>query len=108
MQYTYDPAGNRIKKEIDLNPGQPRKPSPISDAVGEQTISIYPNPTTEKVNIKLSELDEENTFMRVVDLNGRLIYEQQILQTVNEVNFSNQASGKYIIQLINGEEKVIG
>ena len=104
MQYNYDDAGNRIKKEIDLNPGQLRKKSSLNDQLSGQIIKIYPNPTTETIKVEVDSLSDQNTTIALYDINGRLVLEQAALDLVNEVNLSQFANGKYILRFRNGEE----
>jgi hypothetical protein len=104
MQYSYDDAGNRIKKEIDLNPGQLRKKSPLSDQISGQTLKIYPNPTTETIKVEVDSLSNQSTTIALYDINGRLVLEQAALSLVNEVDLSQFANGKYILRFRNGEE----
>lgn len=104
MQYSYDAAGNRIKKEIDLNPGQLRKKGPLQDQVAAQELKIYPNPTTEIIKVEVDSLSDQNTTIELFDINGRLILEQTALDLVNEVNLAQFSSGKYVLRFRNGEE----
>ena len=103
MQYSYDAAGNRINKEIDLNPGQLRKKTPLSDQVSGQSLRIYPNPTTESIKVEVDSLVEGTTTIALYDLNGRLVLEKASLSLVNEVDLSYFSNGKYILRFQNGE-----
>lgn len=58
-------------------------------------ISLFPNPANDHINFSLKGL--ENTPVKIIDLNGRLILESKI-STANNVNISSLDSGVYFVQ----------
>jgi len=81
IQYTYDAAGNRIKREIkfikssdpvdnnsassliadaDDPENNDVKTTVFSDKFGEQVVNIYPNPTKGKLEINIENMTAEN------------------------------------------------
>lgn len=68
------------------------------------TFAVYPNPTSEILNIRTSEAG--NYSMAVYDMQGRLVVSQAAFETQTEVNVSQLAQGIYNIQLSNGNATV--
>ena len=69
-------------------------------------LTAYPNPAQSKIYIPI-ELNEGNVGMTIVDINGRIVEEQNTEMTVNrlEVDVTGLAAGLYTINLefANGE-----
>ncbi len=67
-------------------------------------LEIFPNPvnTNSNVTVKLPEqLDLKTTVIRIVDLNGRVVYEKTtLLGHLCEVQVGNLASAVYVLQVI--------
>ena len=62
---------------------------------GPNRVNIYPNPATDKIYI--SNLKEDNTLVKIYDINGRLVLENKISN--NEyLNISNISKGIYQIK----------
>lgn len=74
----------------------------------ENEISIYPNPAHSFVNVTTTSevLFNENFQLNIFDATGRLIKNEKI-QFPFEVDFSNQNSGMYFIQLIDDSNQLI-
>jgi M6 family metalloprotease-like protein len=70
----------------------------INDNAIENTIAIFPNPTTGKFTIESGELRIEN--IEVFDTFGRKVFEQKAeSKKQNEIDISNLSSGIYIITI---------
>ena len=69
-------------------------------------MSIYPNPTKGLFTISSTETSIAKLKLEVLDLNGRIIYENQLLNTrgiiSEQVDLSHRAKGIYIVRLSNG------
>ncbi len=76
----------------------------------KQGISIYPNPVTEKLIAEVFKTDAESVTVSVVDLAGRILFEQvnNVKAGLNkiEVNTSTLAKGTYLLQ-ITGKDKTV-
>jgi len=68
-------------------------------------ISIFPNPTTERINIKGFENTEGIKDMKIMDLNGRLISQSKNIS--NTVTISNLPKGVYILRLSNNTDSKV-
>ena len=74
------------------------------------SMTIFPNPTVEQLNIKLSNSTDKNVMVNIYDANGRNIisknyqYIENQMISINSLN--NLANGNYIVQVTNGTEIV--
>ncbi|WP_264789044.1 T9SS type A sorting domain-containing protein [Aureispira anguillae] len=78
------------------------------DITKELTVSTFPNPTNGLVNIQLSNASKPNTSIQVMNSLGQVILETEVQEQHNiELDLSKENSGVYMIQLTNGEDKLI-
>lgn len=67
--------------------------------------AVFPSPATDRVNIQFESLKEENVLLRMYDLTGRLVLEQDFSaeKGVNEMNvpLTDLAPGVYLTSLGN-------
>ncbi|MBL3657861.1 zinc-dependent metalloprotease [Fulvivirga sediminis] len=70
-----------------------------ADAIGEEFLQVFPNPTTGMVDVKFMNSDDEFQ-MELFDANGTEIYRMDYsnLESVR-INLSNKPSGIYYIQI---------
>lgn len=67
--------------------------------------SILPNPTDGDLLLRLSEKPEEIPFYKVTDLQGRELLEGRVSYPDTPVRLSGFASGTYLIQILNTNNK---
>jgi len=138
FQYTYDAAGNRIKREIIvISPSSPapntqnnndsvgnsnnianniesgklenfdgsvtneQESNKSESLLGENKITVYPNPTTGELKIDISNFnpDSKGTII-VTDMIGKLITEIKNVSSSNLVNLYTTARGSYVLKLV--------
>ncbi|MFB9054800.1 leucine-rich repeat domain-containing protein [Formosa undariae] len=69
------------------------------DVVAQELgFSIYPNPTSDFVFIKNTQLTS-NAELTVFDLNGRLLLSREVNNVVSEINISNLTAGIYLLKI---------
>lgn len=67
-------------------------------------ISIYPNPAS--TTIQLSNIDSENTEIRIFDLSGKKVFQQlKGTNTQNSIDVSNLNSGLYVLSITEENKK---
>ncbi|MCK5852940.1 T9SS type A sorting domain-containing protein, partial [bacterium] len=76
--------------------------------INETSVTVYPNPVTETVNIDLKNSWRGNVTLRLFNLNGQLVSTNQKMKTGNafqsKINVTNLNAGTYIVDLeISGE-----
>lgn len=73
----------------------------------EAKTSIYPNPTSERVNIQIeNEYKFEVLNIQVLDINGRELINTQTSLNLSNLNLSGMERGVYIIRITNEGELV--
>lgn len=70
------------------------------------TMTLYPNPTTDKVTLSISDYDSENMEYQIFDINGRAIQKHKISQKETQITLENLASAIYLLQVSN-EKKLL-
>jgi hypothetical protein len=58
---------------------------------------IYPNPTTDLVNLKIENYDLDNLSYALFDLQGRQIATKKITQNETQIQVNNLASAVYLL-----------
>ncbi|MCG9879390.1 MAG: DUF5011 domain-containing protein, partial [Bacteroidia bacterium] len=70
-------------------------------------MSVYPNPSSGKVNLKLAAAHTENVNVTVYDMLGKIVHQMQIngkdLQ-VNELDLTTQPKGFYMLRVQAGDK----
>lgn len=69
-------------------------------------ISVYPNPATDYVNVKVNELPESKCIMFLYDATGRTIEVQEIGDTETRINFERLNTGNYFLTVKSEDGKV--
>lgn len=67
-----------------------------SDMDQNVSIAVYPNPTRDMINVKLSSLGE-NDFYMVYSATGSKIIENRLDQRISKIDLSMQPAGLYIL-----------
>ncbi|MDZ4667279.1 MAG: T9SS type A sorting domain-containing protein [bacterium] len=67
--------------------------------VKTNSFEMYPNPTNGIVDIKLNKLSEGS--VRVIDINGKELYNSKITQTESQINLEFLSSGMYFVEVLN-------
>ena len=106
VNYTYDAAGNRIKREIVLSRSMENTEKPLTETLSRKSISIYPNPTAGLLKISISgwETTDKCKFT-IFSLKGALIQEIQVSSSVTEIDLSDESDGMYLLNIELNESK---
>lgn len=62
------------------------------------SISLYPNPAKNTLNVNVNTM-YNNATLSIVDLQGRIINTQRVLDTISIVDVANLQSGVYIVRI---------
>ena len=74
-------------------------------------INLYPNPARGILNLEVKNMDKEDLSMEIVNLNGQVIFQQQLNPTgqlVNKIDVSNYSKGIYFVKVQNAKEIKVG
>ena len=76
----------------------------------EFTVSIYPNPRDENVNLAWSMIPDNNIEINVTDMMGRAIIKRKIFNSVTHtwtLNLNEYAGGVYFIIMRAGNQQQV-
>ena len=73
------------------------------NSYNEQHVSVYPNPFTDQIQVKINSNESESVICTIYDINGKKIYCQ--LGTAN-MNFSFLPTGIYTLQIMLDDDVV--
>lgn len=80
------------------------------EELGNLTIDVYPNPSNGSITLSV-EGNTETLDMTVQDLNGKIVYAEQLGQVNNRlqknVDLNGLANGVYLLRLNNGNDSLI-
>ena len=68
-------------------------------------LKVFPNPCTDKIHLSLP--DNTDAKIRIFDLNGKVIYENLVKVSENDINISEIKAGFYFISLEQGGKNTI-
>ena len=68
--------------------------------------SIYPNPSSELLNISLPRFSNENLNIEVFDVLGKRVFTQQLGAINTKVNISKWNSGVYLVRLTSADDAI--
>ena len=80
----------------------------IDDDALDTKIVLYPNPSSNFLNVKLSSSGKKIKHIRIIDVNGRIINEYAPKHTNSiKLNTNNLENGIYLIQITTSENEVL-
>ena len=68
------------------------------------TVYVYPNPASNKIHM---EGIRNYKYMRITDVTGKIVYEQNVSRGSETINISNLLKGLYIIRLTGNDDQQI-
>jgi hypothetical protein len=112
-EYIYDEAGNRILRRVlqmtpinapmapqDSIEVDPFEPEYFVEKIAQVEIRIYPNPTTEKITLEISNMEKLQTGnFTLFSLTGQLLQEQPVHSATTIVSLANLPKGAYILKV---------
>lgn len=117
MNFNYDDNGNRTCNEIvitrildKVNIQETESPFLTSalDSMNTVEISIYPNPTNDKVIVATRGMDSGQTLKAVLlSPTGKVLEERIVTDTGESFDLTGKASGVYLIEIYINQEKQI-
>jgi hypothetical protein len=67
----------------------------------KEEVSVYPNPFQNELNIDLNNLS--NPKLEVIDIHGKLLFDQSFMNGLNSFNTSDLSEGMYFIKITSDE-----
>jgi hypothetical protein len=84
---------------------QPIPRNTVSNPVNQE-VKLYPNPTSDNLNVEVNGYKESSLIIELYDLSGRLLQKERVIEGVNSINVTNLDSGVYMAR-ISQEDKHI-
>ncbi len=76
---------------------------------GQQNWRLFPNPTSGQFTIETGELEEVVEFLQLIDVLGRVVFQQELGRTNRQqVDIRQLTAGLYTCQLLSADQRVIG
>lgn len=69
-------------------------------------LTVYPNPVTNNITIEVKERNQ-SLKAEIMDLNGKILYSNDIIQQNHTIDFTNFAHGIYLLKIIDLNNKEI-
>lgn len=117
--YTYDNAGNRIKREYYCNNNgrvaneqaivkvqDSAAPAATPETSFQVVDALYPNPTTGIFYIRFGK-SLENAIIHIIDNNGKVIQQMKASGTQVTFDLSSMASGVYFVRINDGGNVIL-
>lgn len=113
VQFTYDADGNRTVRTIVLKKVEENgKDTEVENSFLAETnerfgtvqISIYPNPTTGKVTIELTEITANGIGVLLTAVTGAVIENCRLSGLHHDFDLSGQPAGVYLLRLFAEDE----
>lgn len=71
------------------------------------SLSVYPNPTIDNLTLRVSEFNSENFSYLLYDLQGRLLDNGKVTETLTPIETAQLPPATYFINVVNQESKKI-
>ncbi|MFD2036842.1 LamG-like jellyroll fold domain-containing protein [Belliella marina] len=109
--YGQEPDGlqlSRVAEEIkQIQVDGTEKPEGILAGDAMSLVLLYPNPTSDILNIKLSSLSEEGGAVKIYNAQGLTLLEKALTGTSTEINLRGIPAGIYMVMITNGVNRQV-
>ena len=85
----------------------PSFPSATNDPNLVNEVSIYPNPTKDVINIRLTDKVSNLNELHIMDIRGRIVSKHIVSQGTQQIDLAGITDGVYLIRVTNGKDSVI-
>ena len=75
-------------------------------SVASLSISLFPNPTNEYVNLKVDNTNIENMSYFLYDINGKLIGNNKVSANITSISMINLVSETYFLKVIQNNNEI--
>lgn len=99
VSYSYDQAGNRIKREIVLSQFRMSPSESYTDMLSDKEVRIYPNPTKGILKVEIDDYEETAGYsLYLYSTSGKLLLSPEV-SSCTYLDLSGYANGIYILTL---------
>jgi aldose sugar dehydrogenase len=72
-----------------------------------ELVKIYPNPAAGYIMVNTKDLGYRTVFVKIYNAQGRMVHQQSISHTLEQVNLGHLSNGQYLVQVVNRNELTI-
>ena len=112
--YTYDAAGNRVKREVivfysrlansNSNLDTVSSVKPLTEIMGKMKITIFPNPPKGQLSVEIANMPvNASGEIRIYNVEGNIIQYQKTIGSLNQFDFSSYSTGIYFLDIKVGQ-----
>lgn len=113
VYFYYDDAGNRTDRITVENTTKSNEKSVTTDntdkeedETGEQTVTVFPNPVTSALTVKISgKVFEEEVDVVFSDISGKVLKQISTAEREIEIDVRDLACGTYFISVVSDNKK---
>ncbi len=69
-------------------------------------ISVYPNPATGFVNLRVGKYDRDNLVYKLFDMNGMLFQEKMVEGDETQIQLGNILPGTYLLKIVDNQKEI--
>lgn len=95
--FTETTSNNNLVLTSGLNQPTLNIETSVENIKSKMDVSVFPNPTSQFVNIKYDEQLSINA--KIISINGTVLFVSEINDQNNQLDFSNRANGIYILEI---------
>ena len=77
----------------------------IEEVLNDENVSIFPNPSSDKITISLKDNSYSEMTIRCYDVLGKVVFEKSTFNKMIDIDVSQFSKGVYVIQLQSKEAK---
>jgi len=79
----------------------------IREAIGiNLSVSVYPNPTTDYLNLEIKEFDLSNVSFKLYDMSGKLLQTEKLKGSQTSIVMSNLVTAIYFLKVFQERNEV--
>jgi hypothetical protein len=71
------------------------------------SLKVFPNPVSDKLYLTLNKKSQQEVYVAVFDINGKLLFTKELTGQENEINMGELKAGVYILKIITGNNSRI-
>ncbi len=113
VSFTYDENGNRTNRQMATAKNNKNKcdatdnmNTNVIDSFEKLSVSVYPNPTKDKVNISINNKSTETpVHLTVSTPTGAVLFDKFMADSFETIDLSNLSNGMYLIKLVVNNER---
>jgi len=69
-------------------------------------ISVYPNPITDLLSLKVESSEVESMQFTVTNFSGKILLTKNFTENIEQINFSNHTTGTYFISIMENHQLI--